>query len=239
MKRMSFLTSWAKAATRATLTMLVLVAAGATLPALAATVSVSSFKGTVYGPGEATLAFTGVDAAQELWVAWDDADKGTDITQWKESEQLDTIASGTTSASYRLPDDARPGRAARFFLFPTGGTYPLTYIRSTGTQYIDTGVYPDPHTAVSMTFLLDDMDTRQQRTFGVGDNTNGFVFASYVNGSGLWTSATGRHPATCPSTAARRSRLTRTTSSTRSSRRASRITRTRSPKLPPWPGTRR
>ena len=167
------------------------VAASATLQA--ATVSVSSFKGTVYGPGEATLAFTGVNAAQELWVAWDDADKGADISQWKESEQLDTIASGTTSASYRLPDDARPGRAARFFLFPTGGTYPLTYIRSTGTQYIDTGVYPDPHTAVSMTFLLDDMDTRQQRTFGVGDNTNGFVFASYVNGSGLWAWAAKDH----------------------------------------------
>ena len=62
------------------------VAASATLPA--ATVSVSSFKGTVYGPGEATLAFTGVDAAQELWVAWDDADKGADISQWSKSEQL-------------------------------------------------------------------------------------------------------------------------------------------------------
>ena len=151
----------------------------------AATVSVSSFKGTVYGPGEATLAFTGVNAAQELWVAWDDADKGADISQWKESEQLDTIASGTTSATYRLPDDARLGRAARFFLFPTGGTYSLAYVRATGTQYIDTGIYPDPHIAASMTFLLDDMDTRQQRTFGVGDN-NGFVFASYINGGGLW-----------------------------------------------------
>ena len=87
------------------------VALGMTLPA--ATVSVSSFRGTVYGPGEATLAFTGVDAAQELWVAWDDADKGADITQWKENEQIDTIASGTTSATNRLPDDARLGRAAR------------------------------------------------------------------------------------------------------------------------------
>ena len=153
--------------------------------AQAATVSVSGFHGTVYGPGEATLAFSGVSAAQELWVAWDDADRGADISQWKESEQLDTIASGTTSATYRLPDDARQGRAARFFLFPTGGTYPLAYIRSTGTQYINTGIYPDPHVAASMTFLLDDMDTRQQRTFGVGDN-NGFVFASYINGSGLW-----------------------------------------------------
>jgi len=99
MKRMSFVFGLAA------------VALGMTLPA--ATVSVSSFRGTVYGPGEATLAFTGVDAAQELWVAWDDADKGADITQWKESEQIDTIASGTTSATNRLPDDARLGRAAR------------------------------------------------------------------------------------------------------------------------------
>lgn len=94
------------------------VAASTALPA--ATVSVSSFKGTVYGPGEATLAFTDVDAEQELWVAWDDADKGADISQWKESERLDTIASGTTSATYRLPDDARSGRAARFFLLDGG-----------------------------------------------------------------------------------------------------------------------
>ena len=106
MKRMSFVF------------VLAAVAASATLPA--ATVSVSSFKGTVYGPGEATLAFTGVDVEQELWVAWDDADKGADITQWKESERLDTIASGTTSSTNRLPDDARLGRAARFFLSPTG-----------------------------------------------------------------------------------------------------------------------
>ena len=55
MKRMSFLFG------------LAVVAASATLPA--ATVSVSSFKGTVYGPGEAVLAFTDVDAAQELFLS--------------------------------------------------------------------------------------------------------------------------------------------------------------------------
>ena len=59
----------------------------------AATVSVSGFKGTVYGHGEATLAFTGMDAEQELRVACDDVDKGADISQWKESVQIDTIAS--------------------------------------------------------------------------------------------------------------------------------------------------
>ncbi len=178
MKRLSFMTA---------------LLASAALPVAAATVSVSGFKGTVYGPGTATLAFAGVSSAQEVWVAWDDVDKGADISQWKESERLDTIASGATSATYTLPADARTGRAARFFLFPTGGTYPLAYIRSTGTQHINTGIYPDPHTAVSMSFLLDDTDSRQQRTFGVGDNTNGFVFASYINGNGLWAWAAKDH----------------------------------------------
>ncbi len=107
MKRMSFVFGLAAVAVSTTLS--------------AATVSVSSFNGTVYGPGEATLAFTGVGAAQELWVAWDDADKGADISQWSESEQLGRIASGTTSVTNRLPDDARLGRAAWFFLLPDGG----------------------------------------------------------------------------------------------------------------------
>ena len=106
MERMSFVFGLAAVAVSTTLS--------------AATVSVSSVKGTVYGPGEATLAFTGVHAAQELWVAWDDADKGADISQWSKSEHLGTIASGTTSATNRLPDNARLGRAARFFLSPTG-----------------------------------------------------------------------------------------------------------------------
>ena len=92
------------------------IAASATLSVSAAMVSVSSFKGTVYGPGQATLAFSGVSAAQEVWVAWDDADKGEDIAQWKESERLAVIASGATSATYTLPADARTGRAARFFI---------------------------------------------------------------------------------------------------------------------------
>ena len=92
MKRMSFADGMAA------------VAVSTALPA--ATVSVSSFRGTVYGPGEATLAFTGVDAEQELWVAWDDADKGADISQWSKSEQLGTIASGTTSVKNCISIDS-------------------------------------------------------------------------------------------------------------------------------------
>ena len=91
---------------------LFVVAASAT----AATVSMSGFKGTVYSPGEATLAFSGVSAAQDVWVAWDDVDKGDDMSAWAANERLGTIAAGATSASYKLPPDARLGRVARFFL---------------------------------------------------------------------------------------------------------------------------
>ena len=170
MKRMSFVFTLAA------------VAASATLPA--ATVSVSSFKGTVYSPGEATLAFSGVSAAQEVWVAWDDEDKGDDMSAWAKNERLGTIVAGATSASYKLPPDARSGRVARFFLLPAGGTYPVEYVRCDGKQYINTGVFPDPHVAVSMDFKLNSVWPRQQRSFGV--NTSVYTFASYINGSSLW-----------------------------------------------------
>ena len=141
----------------------------------AATVSVSSFKGTVYGPGEATLAFTGVDAEQELWVAWDDADKGADISQWKESERLDTIASGTTSATYRLPDDARPGRAARFFLFPAGAAsdpLDLTAARSED-------VFADAY--IWMRGMA--VDTNSNHVLDVGEITNSLHTVALTTGS--------------------------------------------------------
>ncbi len=170
MKRMSFVVGLAA------------VAVSTTLPA--ATVSVSSFKGTVYSPGEATLAFSGVSAAQEVWVAWDDEDKGDDMSTWAKNERLGTIVAGATSASYKLPPDARSGRVARFFLLPAGGTYPVEYVRCDGKQYINTGVFPDPHVAVSMDFKLNSVWPRQQRSFGV--NTSVYTFASYINGSSLW-----------------------------------------------------
>ena len=152
---------------------LVAVAVSTTLPA--ATVSVSSFKGTVYGPGEATLAFTGVDAAQELWVAWDDADKGADISQWSKSEKLGAIDSGTTSASYRLPDDARPGRAARFILSPTGAAsdpLDLTAARSED-------VFADAH--IWMRGMA--VDTNCNHILDVGEITNSLNTVALSTGS--------------------------------------------------------
>ena len=161
-----------------------LAAFGLCCAARAATVSVSAFKGTVYAPGEATLAFTGVSAAHEVWVAWDDADKGADMSVWAGNERLGTIAAGAASATFKLPPAARPGRVARFFLLAAGGTYPVEYVRCDGQQYVNTGIFPDPHVAVSMDFKLNSTWPRQQRTFGVG--TSAYTFASYVNGSSLW-----------------------------------------------------
>ena len=152
--------------------------------AQAATVSVSSFKGTVYAPGEATLAFSGVSAAQDVWVAWDDVDKGDDMSAWTANERLGTITANATSATFKLPPDARSGRAARFFLLSSGGTYPVEYVRCDGKQYINTGVIPDPHVALSMDFKLNSAWPRQQRPFGV--NTSTYTFASYINSSSQW-----------------------------------------------------
>ena len=162
MKRMSFVLGLAAVAASTTLS--------------AATVSVSSFRGTVYGPGEATLAFAGVDAEQELWVAWDDADKGADISQWSKSEQLGTIASGTTSVTNRLPDDARLGRAARFFLLPDSGAasdpLDLTAARSED-------VFADAY--IWMRGMA--VDTNSNHVLDVGEITNSLHTVALTTGS--------------------------------------------------------
>lgn len=68
------------------------VAASTTLPA--ATVSVSSFRGTVYGPGEATLAFTGVDAdgADSMYVVLNVEGSSAEIVDWGYSTVDDLLA---------------------------------------------------------------------------------------------------------------------------------------------------
>ena len=165
MKRMSFVVGLAAVAASTTLS--------------AATVSVSSFRGTVYGPGEASLAFTGVDAEQELWVAWDDVDKGADISQWRESEHLGTIASGTTSVTNRLPDDARLGRAARFFLFPAGGTASAASDPLDLTETRSEDVFADAY--IWMRGMA--IDTNYNHVLDVGEITNSLHTVVLTTGS--------------------------------------------------------
>ena len=70
------------------------VAACATLPARAAlTVTATN------GVESLTLAFDAAADARELWVAWDDADKGAGFADWAESERVAIIAWRTRNAS--------------------------------------------------------------------------------------------------------------------------------------------
>lgn len=63
----------------------------------------------------------------------------------------------------------------------------LSYIETTGTQYINTGYYPNPNTDIYAEFQFTDKDTLQQRLFDVqaGGATGNYV-AFYINGSKKW-----------------------------------------------------
>ena len=63
----------------------------------------------------------------------------------------------------------------------------LSYIESTGTQYINTGYYTNPNTEIYAEFQFTDKDTLQQRLFDVEANgATGNYVAFYINGSRKW-----------------------------------------------------
>ena len=62
-----------------------------------------------------TLAFDAAADARELWVAWDDADKGAGFADWAESERVAIVATRGSSSSRAVPrtparSSARPTR---------------------------------------------------------------------------------------------------------------------------------
>ena len=170
MKRMSIVAS------------LAVVAASATLRA---SVTLTSLTGSPNVPGTATFAVDAASSARELWCAWGDADKGTSFAAWPYNERVCTVPAGATTVTSKLPANARKGAVARFFLFPTGGTYPISYLVTSGAQAIDTGIVPDPSLKISAEFELEDVQTLQQRAFGVDDN-NPCTVVAYINNAGFW-----------------------------------------------------
>ena len=54
-----------------------------------------------------TLAFDAAADARELWVAWDDADKGAGFADWAESERVAIVAADETTLTVALPAFAR------------------------------------------------------------------------------------------------------------------------------------
>ena len=78
------------------------VVATAFLPAQAA-LSVTAANGVE----SITLAFDAAADARELWVAWDDADKGAGFADWAESERVAIVAADETTLTVALPAFAR------------------------------------------------------------------------------------------------------------------------------------
>ena len=140
-----------------------------------------------------------------LYIAYDTEDKGADISSWAALQRGCNVAADATAATIPVSPlliDAGY-TVCRVFLTTTVVPYDtlIESLRQTGTQYIDTGINPDPTTFVSLDFQFSEVSTKQQRVFGVSsdtyksgsktkdDNTALFSFDVYLNGSFQWASA--------------------------------------------------
>ncbi len=157
----------------------------ACLGAAQASVTLTSLTGSPNVRGTATFAVNAASSERELWCAWGDSDKGTSFAAWPNNERVCTVPAGATTVTSKLPANARKGAVARFFLFPTGGTYPISYLVTSGAQAIDTGIVPDPSLKISAEFELEDVQTLQQRAFGV-DDYNPCTVVAYINNACFW-----------------------------------------------------
>ncbi len=112
----------------------------ATTASAARSVSITSVSN-----GNATLAFDAPDgAAYTLAWGYGASDGGADTNAWDAFETLDTVSANASTQTVALPVGwGSSVKHLRFFLLdtplPTGATR-LEYIKSTGTQWIDSGV---------------------------------------------------------------------------------------------------
>lgn len=69
----------------------------------------------------------------------------------------------------------------------------LSYIQSSGSQYINTGVYPNKNTRVAIDFALTKTTTLQRIIGNKDSSSTDFVFEGYINGSGYfaWSCVNG------------------------------------------------
>ncbi len=132
-----------------------------------------------------TLTFDAAESPRELWCAWGDADMGDGFADWAHSERVAIIEASATTLTTAIPNDARRAAYARYFLFAGGASYPCEFIRSTGTQGIDTGYCPTPRSAISIDLLLEDYLTVQTRAFSSYGTES--MITVYVNGNGGWS----------------------------------------------------
>ena len=132
-----------------------------------------------------------------LYIAYDTEDKGADISNWAALQRGCNVAADATSATIPVsPLLVGAGyTVGRVFLTSSAAPYDtlIESLRQTGTQYIDTGVYPDA-TSVAVMDTKFDSSSVQQRFFSVvSDNNSGdyakFSFDVYINNNGKFASA--------------------------------------------------
>ncbi|MBQ7189439.1 MAG: autotransporter-associated beta strand repeat-containing protein [Kiritimatiellae bacterium] len=128
--------------------------------------------------------------AHALYIAYDTEDKGGQLADWAALQRGCNVAADATSATIPVsPLLTGAGyTVCRVFLTTSAAPYDtlIESLRQTGTQYIDTGIYPDSNTVAVIDAKLDSRYPRQQRFFGVSssDKTAVFSFDAYVNSGG-------------------------------------------------------
>lgn len=163
--------------------------------------SITSVRHLTPRDGVSSLAVTfeaGVAGDEHaLYIAYDTEDKGADISNWAALQRGCNVAADATSATIPVsPLLTGAGyTVCRVFLTSSAAPYDtlIESLRQTGTQYIDTGIYPDA-TSVAVMDTKFDSNTVQQRFFCVNsDSSSGdyakFSFDVYINGKGYFASA--------------------------------------------------
>ena len=138
-----------------------------------------------------------VGDAHALYIAYDTEDKGADISNWAALQRGCVVAADATAATIPVSPllTGEGYKVCRVFLTTSAAPYDtlIESVRSTGSQYINTGIKPDSTTIASLDFQFSNASTTQQRVFGVssdsGKNYATFSFDAYINGSGYWASA--------------------------------------------------
>ena len=163
------------------------------------------------GAYEATISYAAAERDRAVFVGFGDADKGSQFSAWGASvEGVSGYApAGSTAATVRLPPDAATAKCVRFFLTDTD-EYDVTYLRSTGEQFIQTDFYPcGTNSAVVMDCDLISTTPLQQRFFGCAGD---LYFQFYVSGASYYSwacrNASGNWTASGKKVAADRVKLT-------------------------------
>ena len=127
-----------------------------------------------------------------LYIAYDMEDKGGDISSWAALQRGCVVAADATSVTIPIsPLLAEKGYVfCRVFLTTSKVPYDtlIEFLRQSGSQYIDTGIYPSSTSVAVMDVKIDSKEPAQQRLFGVSSDKDGgdhakFSFDCYINGS--------------------------------------------------------